>query len=798
MKWPRLLIAALSLASLTSAAEPPPSSPYQRRALADLADAELLKRMGPGRSAQEFERASILRDHVPDGFWALAPKEAALALVEAHRSEDNRAWYALSFEERRGETMPESGSVALTYASSRCYNAIDEFYFLRFDPAGSYLAYARTVAGGVVFYNVVHDQPAFDLRLCPLSYADARQVAETLWWLERVHTRLVDPRRTRLGGLMSTADGSGTAALRTGDGTVVWERSGTRWSDAISERWKNGFSTEVFVNFASHVMTGVLPERLGSAWTQAAPRDRRLAMFRGAKAPAYMGEELRRFEALTGRFLADFSPRQEKVSYAIVAAAAEAAGSLRFESAKPALERILAALPDPEESRTFADVERDLAELRKKTATDQGERARNSEARRKLEAERAELKRELGADGPRRLRGEVALALRKLAVADDVTALYAWALRQEAGSQWALQRLRRVDPPRYVQALEVWMKTAKPGWARQYFEEIARVDPARAAEISRGLPAAEAGALTVSAYSVLDAAKQMTDEAQRVKALIGIVTNPKSGWEERGKAIELLVPADDPLRHPQAEVDRALLRTLDADQADEIINFTTGASCQALALRGRVETFERMTALLRNERLDGEVWLRVLGAAALLAEADSERLKPRLREIVSAELDATNKRVAEILWVVWAADLRELLPKVERLATSGPEDYEDKRAAMSGGNVSPVTERFHLARKLADTWNADDAVTRIRLLTALAFETAYFVCEEPDTLRVRRLKASLREAAVGLTAAQRERLEQFFEAAITRPGASEDDAVNDSRRKVVKLVRTIIAPGAGS
>lgn len=772
---------------------PPPSDPYERQSLTDLSDADLLRRMGPGRKAQDFERASLIRDHVPPDFWTMDAPRAALALTETNRSEQHRARFQLAVDDREAAHPPKSGSVAVTYVSSRCYNAVDSFYFLRFDPAGSYLAYASLSAGGVVFYNVVHDQPAFDLRLCPLSYVDAHHLAATLWSLDRVRTRGGD--QDSWGNFVSsTADGSGTVMLRDGEGTVVCERAGRLWAAELSERWSGDYDHEAFVNFASYLTARTLPERLGKAWTDAAPREQRSTYLQRDQEPRYTEDELQQLARLTTHFLADFSPTQDRVSYAIVAAAAKAAGTLALSEAKPSLEKILAAVPEPKPVRTLDEVRNEMRAIRQTRPNDPEQRVAREQKLNALEAEQDALLRESDSNSPRYLRRVVVSSLRKLAAADNPETLQMWAVAREEDSPWALQRLSRVDTIRYVQALETCMNQLEPRWARQLFEEIVRVDLARATAIAASLPPDKANALTVSAFTVLHQANQLADREQRVTALLAVLQDPKSGWEQRGKAIDLLVPPEEPMRYPQREIDDALLHSLNPDQADAVVNFTQAAACGALALRQRTETFDRMAKLLAKNR-DPFLYGRILGATAHLAQVDPGRFNPRLIKIVTPELTATNKQMTEILWAIWSADLRSLGSKLEQLGTSGPDDYEDAKAWSSGGDVTRVAGRFHLARKIADTWNATDPVTQIRLLTALALETAHSLTDEPDPARIFRFKTSLRQSALGLTSPQREQLDAFFQAVIEEP-ERDDSASAGQRQKIINLVKAIIAPAS--
>jgi hypothetical protein len=258
------LIAAASFFLSTSEAQ------YQPRSFKGATDDELYRFMGHGKSAFAAERERLIANQLPDGFWSMDAKAAVLPLVEANRTKEHRAAFKLSLDQRNAGQPLSTCAIAFTDSSARCYNAVDAHYFLHVAPENSYLAYARSWAGGVVFYNVVHDQPAFDFRLCPLSYQDARKIAEVAWWLDRVRSKEVKS-ENGFGIGSSTADGRGSLALNI-EGQSVIERSGTLWSDYLSERWKTVFDREAFLNFAGYLIGQVLPEKLGKAWTQFEPK----------------------------------------------------------------------------------------------------------------------------------------------------------------------------------------------------------------------------------------------------------------------------------------------------------------------------------------------------------------------------------------------------------------------------------------------------------------------------------------------------------------------------------------------
>ncbi len=740
-------------------AQPPPSAPYQARDLAALPDAELLRLMGPGRTAHDFEQTILVRDQLPPDFWTLDPKHAALSFADANRTENHRTRFQLAVDDRDAPAPPAVCTIALTDSSSRCYNAIDAHYFLRVDPEGSYLAYARSWSGGAVFYNFVHDQPAFDLRLVPLPYADARHLAATVWWLDRLRSRAPGAEDLLSGMSFSTADGFGTLTLRDAAGDTLLEHHKTQWSAPLSERWTRHYTPEVFLNLAAHLITRALPERLGPAWSSAAPAYSQDNYTRQTRSPRYPEAERRRVTELATRYLDWFSPTEDRVSFAIAACAADVVGTLVVPDADAALATILAA---PPASTPATPAPADPVASPFPTRADRLEH----------------------------LRLAVTTARRQLATAQDPDALHAWITERASGSQWALQRLAVLDPARYLRALEWGLAHVESRWSRQLFDEIVRVDAAHALSLAATLPPAQQQELA-PAIAALRHTTPAPLPSTELAALLTTVQDPRAGWSERREALDLLVPPDDPLRHPQAEVDAALLRVLEPDMADPTVNFTLAGACRALARRQRVESFDRIESVLRAQR---DAWLHgdVLAALVHLGQSDPARFQPRLHALLAPELHATNKFVNELLWAVWAADLRELQPDLERLATSGPEDYEDAKAQSAGGDAAPLVGRFHLARQIADLWRAPNAATRIRLLTALAVATPHEFNSHSHPERAARLRRTLAKSAATLTAPERERVDRFIQTAAIPPPDAPAPTIS-ARQKILVTLQTLLA-----
>ena len=762
---------------------------YQYSSLKDVSDADLFRFMAHGKSEFEREYETKIHNQLPNDFWTMDSKSAAMALIDVNRTDGHRAAYQIAIDDRDMAEPPARCTIAFSESSARDYNAVDTHYFLHVDPDESYLAHARTSAGGEAFYSAVYDQSAFDFRLCSLRYKDARKIADAIWWLDRARSRLVrrgrDSRSTS-----SSGDGIGKLTLRV-NGQPLFERYATLWSGYLSDRWDGDYNRESLLNFAAFLIAHALPARLGSEWSQFDGEHSHDLADERHSVPYYAEKEKKRLTDLAQHFLDWFTPRQENISFAIVANAVQLAGTFALESTAERLRKIEFALPPPgPKKRTYKEVAAEDKTLPDAfTITDHKKRKQIERQHAALEMEMHSIVYDLGIDGADHLREATALACRRVATANDVEKLHRWAISKSEGSQWAFQRLAQIDRKKYADAIETIIRRTDGKWAREFFDELTKIDPERAFAIARDLPTGKKDALSISTFLLLRDAEKMTNEKERVATIIQIMLDPKSGWEERGRAINLLVPIDAPLRYPDRQVDEALLKLFEPSRADDGINFSLEKSCLALARRGRTDLFDRIAKELESEKSE-MIYSGVLSALTNLAAADPSRLNPRLLALLLPQLGQTKMNMSEILWAIWSTDLRELHLDLERLATHSVDEYEDQRANSFGGAVKRVAGPFHLARKIVSVWSESDPLTRARLLVAMAMADAYAFVGEPMPERLARMKASLARAGSELSTAEKRELASFFDRIDANPPVVDGATIDpETCRKITCLAR---------
>ena len=744
---------------------------------------EIVAYMGDGKTSSDFDREHVVPSRLPQSFWTLPAKQAAADLVEINRTEEHRRKYRLAIDDRDGQKPPDACSIHYSHRSRRCYFTRDPSYFLRVDAEKSYLAYASVSGLGVVFYNIVEDQPAYDLRYAALSSKDAKHVADVIWWLRRVRTWTADEDLSR-SMIWSSGDGSGALRFRSARGLEV-EAGGTVWAcDAISERWQDHFGEETLVNFVDYLFQVAVPSRLGEQWTRQAPSCRPtswspLQVLRpkamDAKQAAQFEQQLaQQYREQVGPLIGLYSADQSRLPYSMLRIAVDAAGDSTLPEFRPPLQTILDQLPAAKRpARTAEEVGRRSEEPtvgQKLGGSNLDEEKldalikevwNESPKSAALREESDAIKHGMSPESAREeLRRATIIALYKLAAAGDPGRLQAWAQMAVPGWQWAMARLKKTDKTRYVAALEWWLHEEPGQSARQFFDAIQEVDPQKAVELARQFPPDRKDDLTVSAYSVLEQAKAVSETNRRVDALIAVMLDRESGWEQRGQAIGLLVPDETPLKYPDRKIDEALLRLFNPDLADSIINFTLAEACHALAMRGRTEYFDRMLQRF-NEEKDGEAYNRMRISLVQLALRGTEEQRAKLSAVLGASLKQTDHNPSGTILCIYALDRREWKDDLERIATSGPEDYEGQQYLGGADRNKQAIYRSHDARRIAAIWNEDDPLTRAKLLIAFGFQASWHSDGEPvvpDTVQ-----KHLQELARDLSAEQAKQVVDFVD-----------------------------------
>ncbi|MEO8043639.1 MAG: hypothetical protein ABI674_01925 [Spartobacteria bacterium] len=228
-----------------------PAAPLEKWhyvSLREKSDDELVAIMTAGKDANEAERDEIVPTHLPPRFWELPPKEAALALVEANRSPENRAACQVALDDGDGVAPPASGEIGFEWKDSRCM-AIDPGAgrtTLVYQPGRSRFTLAQVIIDSGVSPGLLARSLSRP-RTADVPDDLARHVYETIWWLGRVRALCAGGG----GKMFSTADGELKFWLNPKAQPAL---DTILLSGALSERWSHAYTREMHANFAYLVL----------------------------------------------------------------------------------------------------------------------------------------------------------------------------------------------------------------------------------------------------------------------------------------------------------------------------------------------------------------------------------------------------------------------------------------------------------------------------------------------------------------------------------------------------------------
>jgi hypothetical protein len=766
------------------------SKPYRRQSLESLTNEQVLAWTGPGKRLYDLEHELLPYFSLPPRFWIGDLRESVRDLVESNRSARARKEHPLKLGD--AVRTPEAGVLSYSGHSAHCYNAVSAGWCLRWHPEKSWLAFVESWTPGVVDHPVFASRQIYNLRFIELPPAEARRIADAIVTLRGCSTKKTET--TRLSILSSTADGFGTLSFRADNGRHAFEVSKTVWAHTIREYCSQEWNDEVFLNFSARLLTHSLPEHLGAPWEQFAFRKdwdgHNMARGRQPENPKQIASVRKIAGELLGRQIAE----PGRIAPSIIATAVSAVGDYGFVEFADMLAAVEKAMPAPSaRQKRLQAIEQEIVRYVRELGDEAGYRGYS---RRQFAKYDTELKRALPGipdDGKRTakpalpdskfakvdalheehskvilartahesglesLRESLLLARKQLQVRDDTATLKQWAMTKSDGMLWAYRRLRELDKTGARSVIEALIERdhAEPAAAQALYLELADLDPDRAQALVASLSEKHRASLPATLLMRPDLAP-MDDKSLR--ALIQIAGDATKGFEERVAAIESLVPANDPRRHTAPEIDASLLRLMETNFKDDTIQATLRTAAVALARRSATKHWDALEKAVASLDMFGHAEL--LTSMAIAAAQEPAKFGPRLRKWVEPHLEKTNHSVEMLLWIIWIADLRDLRPKLEVIATSAPDDYGAGNSF--GGKVRPVRHRHHLARLILSFWDEEDTLRLTKLLAGFGIAQPHYADGQRYPGIRWRLDAELKTSIAKLDPAKRDQVREFL------------------------------------
>lgn len=226
-------------------AENPPS-------LKEKSNEELLHIMLGGKSEWRIRENAKIKAHVPEKFWEMPPKNAALRLVQDNCSPELKQKWRLNFVDENKQP-PTKGEIAFLYLS--------EFY-------DSALSFRYSADNSRLSLSIGEKEKSLEL-----ERQEARQMYETIWWL--CHIRGSESAQaseaTPASGAVST-EATAERMISSDPAIAVFSVSPylrktkvTLYYDPLSDWYVNGINRDLHATLADLVLGDVLKKH-GVDW----------------------------------------------------------------------------------------------------------------------------------------------------------------------------------------------------------------------------------------------------------------------------------------------------------------------------------------------------------------------------------------------------------------------------------------------------------------------------------------------------------------------------------------------------
>lgn len=691
-------------------APPVPQAPYVFRSFKDRPAAELAAFFQGAKHRDSFdEPGDAVPNQLPENLWNLSPKQAAIAIAEANRTPSHRAKWQLAMDDRHGVAPPASGWLTHRWSSSGCYSFSSHFFVLRFGVPAPVLTVFGYNSIGVVGRNPLADQPARNVRFIKLAEKEARFIADTVFWLDRIRSFSPVKNRNSFGMRSSTADGFATVTFYPDHEIPRDVADGTVWAtSSISGNWTEAYDQTTFVNLAELLIADGVPKMLGERWDVAPEIDyQNLATPTDVRLAPRVDNDARQQLVETYRALLDHHARDPLPAAALAMLIGDAGGEALTEL-RPAFESMFAALPaETAEDREFAALEKrferdhfgnplgDEAAVDHKTA-----HARYT----KLRAEREFLPAAV-------LREPLQDAIARLRLAQNTANLMNAAAEDGPDSTWALGQLRRIDAGAWAGIVASGFHKADVESRRAIIDTLTAGRPDQVKPLIAELPPAEYRDLIIGIteyHRKQDAASLAKD----VPVLMSLLRDSKVGFLQRGSAMSLLAELDL-TTETRSEFIALLEKEIRNPQKGEYGMDTLEEAVSALT---RISPgADHLDLITRTPGIGHRAF--ETGFQAILTMAGNRPDRDRLlADYIRPRFATSEGMMNDIFLHVLAFDLRELAPDIAAFATEGPSIADGDGADYSGGNFKgPTGQRYHLAREITALWTESDPATLGRM-----------------------------------------------------------------------------------
>lgn len=661
---------------------------------------------GKGEMNRRFVREGAVPSTIPNEIRKLSPKDAAMALVNANRVPAHRDFWQLAIDDRGGIAPPESGWLVYSWQAGGCgpIGIGLRKIALQFGVEKPVLVQLESSTLNRLGPSEYEKCLGCSAKLFALSADDARFLADTVFWLDRI--RSWRPQEDFLEAssdswmVVSTSDDQVKLDLHP-DGfepRQVWEASVAN-VPSISSMWSGRYDHKACANFVDLLLDRGLPRCLGEQSEEVAGQ--------GLSLDARGTDENEQTE-LRGKLCGALEEilTLPDLPASVTEMVVNLAGEYTLTPLLPQMKRLQGSLPP----RGEEDDEYEGLESRFRRV-DVNSPSRDEPEQQRLARERLiELRAKRLFSPAVILREPLQKVTERLTLAKDEQRLRDAALKED-DAKWAQTQLRRLDAEAWAEVMEERLLWVNLPEKRALFTELAAWQPKAAQKLASAMWEDEHFNLIVE-VARFHMNQKMSVESD-IPLLMKLAAERKWDFFRRMEAIGFL---------SKVELSSSDVAKFSELMVSEIQNPQVGAFSEITMRRAAIEALGSMP----NARVNLDVFLGVKDLyysefeplVGILARYPEELQKRGvgLEDWIRSRLKSDNLMRNDVFAACLAFDLRELAAEIRSFASESA-NVPDGAGASSvrRGEKRAAGGHYHMAREITAIWSELDAGTRARM-----------------------------------------------------------------------------------
>ncbi|GEM_PF-4017948 len=372
----------------------------------------------------------------------------------------------------------------------------------------------------------------------------------------------------------------------------------------------------------------------------------------------------------------------------------------------------------------------------------------------------------------------------KLQHGNDPRELLKLATLETPECSWALRRLRDHFPEEFVSALSKRLYMEMEWKQDILLEELQKTNPVIASQEAKNFLDDEDPPIAAQALQAVLNVEDLPNESHYVKRLL----QNEHTFQNIEAVFKVLVPASNPGRFPDPEIEDTLLRIVKRSEPSSY-EWEILPAAKALVRRDKKTYLAKL--IERYESSSSYQGDPVALGFLIQQSRDDPALRGHIDRLVLEALTYSNRHLEELIHLAWVLDLRDCTSRLEELAALEDKASRTEEHMKALGFDPQQDEPTDAAGHLLSLWEDADPMHDAKELIVFALQNPDIFYEPPASPAWQRFNLEMQKQTTFLFPEELNRLHHFLEWAAAEVPKDDDHEKRIYRYLLLRLKESL-------